>query len=99
MEYHWSIEIGGGVEHLFHIVFKMLSLVVIYFLKAAEFSAVNGSAFPSIKSYTFTLKKVIHVRKNNQLNLTFKKVGKADLGKLNLIKKKCYRRVVRISNL
>lgn len=63
----------------------MLSLVMIYFLKAAEFSPVNGSAFPSIKSYIFTLKKVIHLWKNNQLNLTFKKVGKADFGKLNLI--------------
>lgn len=57
VEYHWSIEISGDVECLFHIVFKVLSLVMIYFLKAAEFSTVNGSHFPLIKSYIFTLKK------------------------------------------
>jgi len=85
MEYYWFIEIGGDVGYLFHIVFKMLSLVMIYFLKTALFYTVNGSAFPSIKSCIFTFQKVIHLWKNNQLNLTSKQVGKADLDKLKLI--------------
>lgn len=41
---------------LFHIVFKTLSLVMIYFLKVEEFSAVYEFAFPSVKDTLISLK-------------------------------------------
>lgn len=56
MEHCRLTEMSRDLGCLFYIVFKTLSLVMICFLKAEEFSTVYEFAFPSVKDTLISLK-------------------------------------------